>query len=160
MTFREPLGVVGLITPWNFPLAIPTWKIAPALAYGNTVVLKPADLVPGSAWALVDILHRAGTPPGVLNLVMGRGSKVGEAILESEEGFHIVRVLERKEAGRKPFTEVQGEIRERLKEQRFHEGVDQYLAKLRREARIWTAFSGNTSADVLLGRRPEETQRR
>src|SRR6478609_5409752 len=62
---REPLGVVGLITPWNFPIAIPAWKIAPALAYGNTVVMKPADLVPGSSWAIVDILHRNGLPKGV-----------------------------------------------------------------------------------------------
>jgi alpha-ketoglutaric semialdehyde dehydrogenase len=82
---REPVGVVGVITPWNFPIAIPAWKIAPALAYGNTVVFKPADLVPGSAWALVDILHRAGVPAGALNLVMGRGSVVGQAILESPD---------------------------------------------------------------------------
>jgi acyl-CoA reductase-like NAD-dependent aldehyde dehydrogenase len=79
---REALGVVGLITPWNFPIAIPAWKIAPALAYGNTVVVKPADLVPGSTWALVDILHRAGLPKGVLNLVIGRGSEVGAVLLE------------------------------------------------------------------------------
>jgi len=79
---REPVGVVGLITPWNFPIAIPAWKLAPALAYGNAVVLKPADLVPGSAWALADILHRAGLPAGVLNLVMGRGSEVGQALLD------------------------------------------------------------------------------
>ena len=71
---REPIGVVSVITPWNFPVAIPTWKIAPALAFGNTVVFKPADLVPGSAWELVDILNRAGLPPGGLNLVLGRGS--------------------------------------------------------------------------------------
>jgi len=82
---REPVGVVGLITPWNFPIAIPAWKVAPALAYGNTVVLKPADLTPGCAWALVDILHRAGLPKGVLNLVMGRGSVVGAALLDSED---------------------------------------------------------------------------
>jgi alpha-ketoglutaric semialdehyde dehydrogenase len=82
---REPLGVIGMITPWNFPLAIPAWKIAPALAYGNTVVFKPADLVPGSAWALVDIIARAGLPPGVLNLTMGRGSEVGQAILEHSD---------------------------------------------------------------------------
>ncbi len=82
---REPLGVVGLITPWNFPLAIPAWKIAPALAYGNCVVFKPADLVPGCAWALADILKRAGAPDGVFNLVMGRGSVVGEALLESPD---------------------------------------------------------------------------
>jgi alpha-ketoglutaric semialdehyde dehydrogenase len=79
---REGIGVVGLITPWNFPIAIPAWKIAPALAYGNTVVIKPADLVPGSTWALVDILHRAGLPKGVLNLVIGRGSEVGAVLLE------------------------------------------------------------------------------
>ena len=79
---REPVGVVGIITPWNFPIAIPAWKLAPALAYGNTVVLKPADLVPASAWALADILHRAGLPRGVLNLVMGRGSVVGQALLD------------------------------------------------------------------------------
>ena len=78
---REPVGVVGLITPWNFPIAIPAWKIAPALAYGNTVVMKPADLVPGCAWALADILARAGVPAGVFNLVMGRGSVVGEALV-------------------------------------------------------------------------------
>ena len=80
---REPVGVVGLITPWNFPIAIPAWKLAPAIAYGNTVVLKPADLVPGCAWTIVDILVRNGLPKGVVNLVMGRGSVVGQAILES-----------------------------------------------------------------------------
>ena len=82
---REPVGVVGLICPWNFPIAIPAWKIAPALAYGNTVVFKPADLVPGSAWALTEIASRAGLPKGVLNLVMGRGSEVGQAMLDSRD---------------------------------------------------------------------------
>jgi alpha-ketoglutaric semialdehyde dehydrogenase len=82
---REPLGVIGIITPWNFPIAIPAWKIAPALCYGNTIVFKPADLVPGCAWALVDILQRAGLPKGVLNLVMGRGSVVGQAMLDSSD---------------------------------------------------------------------------
>jgi aldehyde dehydrogenase (NAD+) len=77
---REPVGVVSVITPWNFPIAIPAWKIAPALAFGNTVVFKPADLVPGSAWELVDILNRAGLPDGVLNLVLGRGSQVGPVL--------------------------------------------------------------------------------
>jgi aldehyde dehydrogenase (NAD+) len=77
---REPVGVVGVITPWNFPLAIPAWKIAPALAYGNTVVFKPADLVPGCAWELVDIFQRAGLPAGVLNLTMGRGRVLGDAL--------------------------------------------------------------------------------
>ncbi len=82
---REAVGVVGLICPWNFPIAIPAWKIAPALAYGNTVVFKPADLVPGSAWALVDIASRAGLPKGVLNLVMGRGSVVGQVLLSHKD---------------------------------------------------------------------------
>ncbi|MBA4096234.1 MAG: aldehyde dehydrogenase family protein [Rhodospirillum sp.] len=82
---REPIGVVALITPWNFPIAIPAWKIAPALAYGNTVVIKPAEIVPHSTWALVDILQRAGLPKGVLNLVMGKGSVVGQAMLENPD---------------------------------------------------------------------------
>ncbi|MFD2646778.1 aldehyde dehydrogenase family protein [Devosia albogilva] len=82
---REPVGVIGLITPWNFPIAIPSWKIAPALCYGNTVVIKPADLVPASTWAIVDILQRAGLPKGVLNLVMGKGSVVGQTMLESPD---------------------------------------------------------------------------
>ncbi len=82
---REAIGVVGLICPWNFPIAIPAWKIAPALAYGNTVVFKPADLVPGSAWALVEIASRAGLPKGVLNLVMGRGSVVGQVFLTHKD---------------------------------------------------------------------------
>lgn len=79
---REPVGVVGLITPWNFPIAIPAWKLAPALAHGNAVVMKPAELVPGSAWALADIFHRSGLPEGVFNLVMGRGSEVGQVLLD------------------------------------------------------------------------------
>jgi len=78
---REPVGVIGLITPWNFPIAIPSWKIAPALAYGNCVVLKPADLVPGCAWALADIISRSGIPAGVFNLVMGRGSVIGDPLV-------------------------------------------------------------------------------
>ena len=80
---REPVGVVGIVTPWNFPIAIPAWKIAPALAFGNTVVFKPASLVPASAHALVEILDRAGTPAGVLNLVLGKGNTVGQALIEA-----------------------------------------------------------------------------
>jgi acyl-CoA reductase-like NAD-dependent aldehyde dehydrogenase len=82
---REPVGVVAIITPWNFPLAIPAWKIAPALAFGNCVVFKPAELAPASPWSLVDILQRAGLPPGVLNLVMGQGSKLGGALTGSPD---------------------------------------------------------------------------
>lgn len=97
---REPVGVVGMITPWNFPIAIPAWKIAPALAYGNCVVIKPADLVPGSAWALVDIVHRAGLPKGVLNLVMGRGSVVGQALLQHKH-VHAISFTGSVATGRK-----------------------------------------------------------
>ncbi|MEO6016465.1 MAG: aldehyde dehydrogenase family protein [Polaromonas sp.] len=78
---REPVGVVGLITPWNFPIAIPAWKVAPALAFGNCVVLKPADLVPGSVWALAEIISRSGIPAGVFNLVMGSGRVIGDAMV-------------------------------------------------------------------------------
>jgi alpha-ketoglutaric semialdehyde dehydrogenase len=82
---REPIGVVAAITPWNFPLAIPSWKIAPALACGNCVVFKPAELVPASPWTLVDIIQRAGVPPGVLNLVMGPGATLGAALAASSD---------------------------------------------------------------------------
>jgi aldehyde dehydrogenase (NAD+) len=82
---REAVGVVGIIAPWNFPIAIPAWKIAPALCYGNAVVFKPADLVPGSAHALSEIISRSGLPTGVFNLVMGRGSVVGEAFLSNHD---------------------------------------------------------------------------
>ncbi|MFT3989132.1 MAG: aldehyde dehydrogenase family protein [Aestuariivirga sp.] len=82
---REAVGVVGLICPWNFPIAIPAWKMAPALAFGNAVVFKPADLVPGCAWALAEILSRSGIPKGVFNLVMGRGSVVGQTMLDSRD---------------------------------------------------------------------------
>ena len=78
---REPVGVIGIITPWNFPIAIPAWKIAPALAYGNCVVMKPADLVPGCAWALAEIISRSDIPAGVFNLVMGRGSVIGDPLV-------------------------------------------------------------------------------
>ena len=80
---REPVGVVGIITPWNFPIAIPAWKIAPALAFGNTVVFKPATLVPATAHALARIITDSGLPSGVFNLVMGSGGEVGNSIVES-----------------------------------------------------------------------------
>ncbi|MGO9272755.1 MAG: aldehyde dehydrogenase family protein [Terriglobia bacterium] len=81
-TLRKPLGVVGLITPWNFPSAIPAWKMTPALVAGNTVVIKPASLAPLSAYRLVEALHEAGIPAGVLNYVTGGGGAVGNAITE------------------------------------------------------------------------------
>ncbi len=82
MSTRKPLGVVGIITPWNFPMAIPTWKMMPALVTGNTVVFKPASFSPRTAVRLVELFEEAGLPPGVLNLVLGGGEQVGEAILK------------------------------------------------------------------------------
>jgi aldehyde dehydrogenase (NAD+) len=79
---REPLGVISVITPWNFPIAIPTWKIAAALAYGNTVVFKPAELAPGSAWMLAEILSKTALPDGAFNLVMGRGRDIGDVLVD------------------------------------------------------------------------------
>jgi acyl-CoA reductase-like NAD-dependent aldehyde dehydrogenase len=82
MTFREPLGVVGLITPWNFPLNIASWKLGPALACGNTVVLKPAELTPLTALRLAELALEAGIPEGVLNVVVGKGSVAGQRLIE------------------------------------------------------------------------------
>jgi len=82
MTFREPLGVVGLIVPWNFPLNISSWKLGPALATGNTIVLKPAELTPLSAIRLAELALEAGIPEGVLNVVVGKGSIVGRRLVE------------------------------------------------------------------------------
>ena len=81
-TTRVPLGVVGIITPWNFPICIPAWKIGPALLEGNTVVFKPSGLTPATAVELVKAFEKAGLPPGVLNLVLGKGSVVGNAIVQ------------------------------------------------------------------------------
>ena len=82
MTFREPLGVVGLITPWNFPLNIASWKVGPALACGNTIVIKPAELTPLSTMRLGELALEAGIPEGVLNVVVGKGSVVGQRLIE------------------------------------------------------------------------------
>ncbi len=87
-TYREAVGVIGLITPWNFPIAIPAWKAAPALAFGNTVVLKPANITPAMAFALAEIIHDAGFPAGVFNLVLGEGD-VGRAMV-SHPGIHAI----------------------------------------------------------------------
>ena len=82
---REAIGVVGIISPWNFPMATAVWKIAPAMAYGNTVVWKPANVTPASAVALAEIMHRHGVPAGVFNLVLGSGSVVGDALINSDK---------------------------------------------------------------------------
>src|SRR6188474_2884619 len=84
-TIKHPLGVVACVTPWNFPVAIPVWKIAPALIAGNTVVFKPATLTPETATAVVSIFERAGLPKGVLNMVLGSGGTVGNALVDHED---------------------------------------------------------------------------
>ena len=84
MTIRQPFGVVGLITPWNFPIAIPTWKLFPALVGGNTVVIKPAEDTPACAVVLVQIMAEAGLPDGVLNLVTGFGEDAGRPLVDDE----------------------------------------------------------------------------
>jgi aldehyde dehydrogenase (NAD+) len=81
---RKPLGVVGLVTPWNFPSAIPAWKLAPALICGNTVLLKPASAAPLSAWRLVEACHQAGIPKGVVNFIAGSGAAVGDALVDAK----------------------------------------------------------------------------
>lgn len=115
---REPVGVISVITPWNFPIAIPAWKMAPALAYGNSVVWKPAELVPLTAVHLLRALVDAGLPPGVLNLVLGKGSEVGDVLVTRPEvqaitftGSNVVgRALQRKatEHGKKVQLELGG----------------------------------------------------
>ena len=80
---RKPVGVVALITPWNFPSAIPAWKLAPALICGNTVVLKPASVAPLSAWRIIEACHEAGIPQGVVNFVAGPGASLGRALVEA-----------------------------------------------------------------------------
>jgi aldehyde dehydrogenase (NAD+) len=85
MSVRQPIGVAGIITPWNFPMAIPAWKTMPALVAGNTLVFKPASDTPGCATLLVELMVEAGVPPGVVNLVTGSGAEVGDAIVESPD---------------------------------------------------------------------------
>ena len=81
---RKPIGVVGLITPWNFPIAIPAWKMAPALVCGNTVIVKPASVSPLCCWRLIEALHEAGIPKGVINFVAGSGGELGEAMVTAK----------------------------------------------------------------------------
>jgi aldehyde dehydrogenase (NAD+) len=107
-TIRQPVGVVGLITPWNFPIAIPVWKIAPALVAGNTVVFKPSTYTPLTAMKLVEIFEEAGFPPGVINMVMGGGKTVGDEIVTNPEvhgisftGSNVVGYLVNENASRR-----------------------------------------------------------
>jgi aldehyde dehydrogenase (NAD+) len=99
MSVRAPVGVCGLITPWNFPLAIPTWKLFPALLCGNTVVLKPAEDTPHTACLFFEVLEEAGVPPGVVNLVHGRGEVAGAALV-AHPGVQLISFTGSSEVGR------------------------------------------------------------
>src|SRR5437868_11726540 len=99
MSIRQPIGIAGIITPWNFPIAIPCWKTMPALVTGNTVVFKPASDTPHCATLLVELMAEAGFPPGTVNLVTGRGAEVGDAIVESPD-VHVVSFTGSSETGK------------------------------------------------------------
>jgi alpha-ketoglutaric semialdehyde dehydrogenase len=112
MSMRHPLGVVAAITPWNFPLAIPTWKIMPALILGNAVVFKPASYTPMLAVRLVEILEEAGLPKGVLNLVLGSGGEVGEALV-SHPGVDLISFTGSSDTGSR-ISEIGGRLLKRV----------------------------------------------
>lgn len=142
MTMRDPVGVVGAITPWNFPVAIPSWKIMPALIAGNTVVIKPASDTPLCVVALIKILEEAGVPAGVLNMVMGPGSVVGTALLEHPD-VPIISFTGSTEAG----TIVAVEAAKRLKRVSLEMGgknaiivMDDADLDLALEGILWSAF--------------------
>lgn len=108
-TRREPVGVVGIITPWNFPTATGAWKIAPALAFGNAVVWKPANQVPASAWLLTEIIARQNLPAGTFNLVMGPGAEVGDVIIHSRD-INALTFTGSLETGRKVAIATAGNL--------------------------------------------------
>jgi betaine-aldehyde dehydrogenase len=110
VTFREPLGVVGLIVPWNFPLNIASWKLGPALACGNTVVLKPAELTPLSALRLAELVLDAGVPEGVVNVLVGKGSVVGQRLVE-HSGVAKIGFTGSTEVGRSVMAAAAGTIK-------------------------------------------------
>ncbi len=110
MVVKEPVGVTGLIVPWNFPLLMSVWKIAPALAAGNTIVYKPAEATPITAMKLVEIIEEVGVPKGVVNLVMGRGSVVGQTIAESKD-IDLVSFTGSTEVGREIMKAAAGNLK-------------------------------------------------
>lgn len=110
MVVREPVGVAGLIVPWNFPLLMSVWKIAPALAAGNTIVYKPAEVTPVTAMKLFEILEEAGIPKGVANMVMGRGTVVGQTIAESND-VDIVSFTGSTDVGRSIMKAAAGNLK-------------------------------------------------
>lgn len=104
-TIRRPIGVVGLITPWNFPWAIPVWKVAPALVAGNTCVFKPSEITPGTASLMVEVFEEAGLPPGCLQMVVGYGEDVGKAIVDHPD-VHAISFTGSTETGRLVYSQA------------------------------------------------------
>ena len=141
-SIRQPVGVCGMITPWNFPMAIPTWKIFPALVAGNTVVFKPATATPASAALLVQILQEAGAPPGVVNFVCGSGATVGNPLASHEE-VNLISFTGSTEVGRK-LAEVCGRGLKRLSLEMGGKNAQIVLANadldLALEGVLWGAF--------------------
>jgi aldehyde dehydrogenase (NAD+) len=142
MSVREPIGVAGLITPWNFPVAIPCWKMMPALVSGNTVVIKPASDTPHCAVLLIEILHEAGFPPGVVNLVTGSGDEAGMPIVESPD-VSVISFTGNGETGRR----IAGVAARRLKRLSLELGgkngivvMDDADLELATEGILWSAF--------------------
>jgi acyl-CoA reductase-like NAD-dependent aldehyde dehydrogenase len=142
MAFRRPVGVAGLITPWNFPMAIPTWKVFPALVAGNTVVIKPATYTPATVCELGLILEEAGVPPGVFNVVCGAGSTVGEAMLEHPD-VNVISFTGSSEVGRR-INEVAGKRLKRVSLELGGKNAQIVLAdadlELALEGVLWGAF--------------------
>lgn len=139
---RAPIGVVGVITPWNFPIAIPSWKILPALICGNTVVFKPASDTPMLGAEFVKIFEEAGLPPGVLNLVMGPGSSVGNAIVEHPD-VKVISFTGSTESGRQVATAAARQLKKVALELGGKNAIivmDDANQKLALEAVIWSAF--------------------
>jgi aldehyde dehydrogenase (NAD+) len=110
MTVRQPVGIVGLITPWNFPFAVPCWKLGAALLGGNTLIYKPASLVPLCAATLATILEEAGLPPGVLNVVTGPAGRVGTAIVE-HPAIEAVSFTGSVSSGKDVYTRTSAQIK-------------------------------------------------
>lgn len=142
MSVRAPVGVVGIITPWNFPIAIATWKSFPAIVAGNAVIWKPATETPLMAFELAGILHEAGLPEGVLNVVFGSGSTVGEAMIE-EDVIRVISFTGSNEVGRN----IAGKCGSRLKKVSLEMGgkngvivMDDADLSLAAEGILWSAF--------------------
>ena len=147
LTFREPLGVVGLIVPWNFPLNIASWKLGPALACGNTVVLKPAELTPLSALRLAELALEAGIPEGVINVLVGKGSVVGQRLVEHPDVAKI---------GFTGSTEVgrRDHARRRRHDQARHAGARRQVGERRLRRRRSGARGRRRAVRRLRQRRP------